>query len=176
MSKKLCTFLLALTFGVVTFFPVGVFANSPDMYKTTEAAYGTPVIDGKIDEVWNKTNYNIIENCRTTGATEYKGWFKVLWDNDRIYVLSRIYDRKPENVAGYAWYNDSVDVYIDENYNRTNFYEEDDYQLRVGWDSFVSGNNYGNFNDVIGKSEVTDNGFISEMSFPLKTTKPRYIL
>ena len=58
--------------------------------KTGEGAYGTPIIDGKIEDEWNKTNPIIMENCITYDDTEYIGWFKILWDENNLYVLSRI--------------------------------------------------------------------------------------
>ena len=137
-------------------------------YKTTEAAYATPIIDGQIDDVWSKTNANILENCRTTGQTEYKGWFKVLWDENNLYVLMKIYDNKPENVSGTAWVNDSVDIYVDENYERTKTYQNDDYQLRIAWDGLISGNNYHDFTVPEGKTSLFENGYIAELAFPLK--------
>lgn len=157
--------------ALIVFSAVPAVYVSADSYKTTEAAYGTPVVDGVIDSVWDRANYNIIANCRTTKLTEYKGWFKVLWDEEKLYVLAKIYDRKCENV-GADWYNDSVDVYIDEDYSRSTPWDNNDYQLRCGWDSVTSGsNNYGSFEKVTTKATTFENGFIAEFSFPFKEKK-----
>ena len=168
MSKKILALVLSIA-TVISLFPT-IYASKSD-YKTTEAAYGTPIIDGSIDEVWDKANYNVIENCRTTQMTEYKGWFKVLWDEGYLYVLAKIYDRKCENI-GADWVNDSVDVYIDEDNKRAYPWTEDDYQLRCAWDSVKSGSsNYGSFDAVDMKASLFDNGFIAEMSIPFKKEK-----
>lgn len=140
--------------------------------SSAEAAYGTPVIDGQIDEVWDKTNYYVVKNSKRTGTEAYKGWFKVLWDEDNIYVLAKVYSDQLDDSAVDPWNHDSVDIYIDEDCARTSPYSKDDYQVRTNFNGFVSGNNYYDFKKVKTGTSQFENGFIAEMAFPLYTKKP----
>lgn len=141
--------------------------------KTAVATYGTPVVDGKIDSVWNNANYYTVNNCNKTGGELYKGWFKVMWDEENIYVLAKVYSTQLDDSHSSAWYHDSIDVYIDENCGRTKPYEEDDYQIRTNFNGVISGNNYFDFKKVKAGTGRFDNGFIAEMSFPLYTITPK---
>lgn len=139
--------------------------------QTAEAAYGTPVIDGKIDEVWNTTNAYVVENC-TLEFKEYKGYIKVLWDENYIYVLSKVYSSQYDKSSSEPYKHDSVDVYIDENMNGSTGYLTDDYQVRSDFEGEVTGNNYPDFTKVKTGTEKFDGGFIVEMAIPLVTKTP----
>ena len=62
MNKKITSLILAL--AMMPCF-VSSFAKDDEekpQVKVAEAAYGTPVIDGEQDSVWNSTNYNVFDN------------------------------------------------------------------------------------------------------------------
>ena len=127
------------------FCSLAAFAKSENVekkVKIAEAAYGTPVIDGKIDNVWDSTNYNVLDNVLGGENTFYKGWFKVLWDDNNLYILAKVYSEQFSNMDSSPWENDSVEFFIDENCMRTTKYFEDDYQLRIGFDSALTASNY----------------------------------
>ncbi len=171
MIKKLVVNLLILTMfcGIIP-----VMAEENVARNIVEAAYGTPVIDGEIDDVWAKTNYNIVDNCRNTGKKAYKGWFKVLWDDEKIYVLAKVYCVNYNSFAA-ASEQDSVDIYMDEGAERGGTFDGNDYQLRANFLGEVTGNggiSGFDFNSMTAVSKVTDDGFITEVSFPLLTKKP----
>ena len=89
MNKKITALILMLAMFVCT---ASAFAKQQDIsekteVKVAEAAYGTPVIDGEIDNIWNSTNYNVLDNILGGDNTFYKGWFKVLWDDKNIYIF-----------------------------------------------------------------------------------------
>lgn len=147
-------------------------AGAAEVRKSAEAAYGTPVIDGKIDEVWNTTNANIVENC-TLGFKEYKGWVKALWDEDYVYFLSKVYSVQYDKSSSNLYEHDSVDIYIDENMMRTVGYQDDDYQVRSDFEGEVSGNNYPDFTKVKAATSLFDDGFYVEMAIPLTTITPK---
>ena len=129
--------------------------------STAEAAYGTPIVDGEIDEVWKKANYYVVDNYYAGGREEYKGWFKVLWDDEKMYVLSRVYDMDLCN-TDVPHYNDSVDVYIDEDRGHQTGFLEDDYQIRSDYEGNISGNNYSV--PIEAKTKVMEDGFYAEMA------------
>lgn len=169
MSKRIVTLFLALVMVLGT---LPVFAAN-DRILTAEAAYGTPVLDGEIDEVWDKANYNIVENSQT-GEQKYKGWFKVLWDEENIYVLAYVYGTNYNNTTS-GYMQDSVDIYVDEGGERGATFDGNDYQLRTNFVGDISGNSgisgY-DFDDMNAVGAITSDGFILEMSFKLMTKTP----
>lgn len=137
----------------------------------TEAAFGTPVIDGEIDGLWDKTNYNVVERNKATNSNEYKGWFKLLWDNSNMYVLAKVYTTQFNDSTPYPWNNDSFEIFIDENCGRTAKYEENDYQLRSDFKGEVSASNF-DVEKIKSVGKCFDNYYIVEMAFPFKTVSP----
>ena len=168
MNKKLLTFMLVIS-AIVSIIPVPCVRAAGQI---AEAAYGTPVIDGEIDEVWSKTNAYIVEHCHETKDDMYKGWFKVLWDEDYIYVLAKSYSTQLDDSIAYGHMQDSFDAYFDEDMDGTNGYETDDYQVRTNYKSEVSGNNYPDFSKIIAAAKPFDMGFVGEMAIPLTTKNP----
>ena len=171
MNKKITSLILAL--AMIPCF-VSSFAKDDEekpQVKVAEAAYGTPVIDGEQDSVWNSTNYNVFDNVVGSDSTFYKGWFKVLWDEENMYMLAKVYSEQFSNMDDSPWENDSIEYFIDEDCMRTTTYFDDDYQLRIGFDSALSANNY-DVNKMTGKAVRGDNYYIAELSFPYKTVTP----
>lgn len=170
MSKKIISLLLLSVMFVVNC-SVSVMADSTSR-SVAYAGYGTPVIDGEIDEIWSKTPGYSVENCSDTGEKFYKGWFKVLWDENYMYVLAKEYTSSFDDFNTDPWYHDSVDVYFDEKADRGSPYSTDDYQVRCNFNSLVSGNNYPDFTKVEAKNTIHDNYFVSEIAIPLVTVSP----
>lgn len=171
MNKKITSLILALAMILCS---VSSFAKDDEekpQVKVAEAAYGTPVIDGEQDSVWNSTNYNVFDNVVGSDSTFYKGWFKVLWDEENMYMLAKVYSEQFSNMDDSPWENDSIEYFIDEDCMRTTTYFDDDYQLRIGFDSALSANNY-DVNKMTGKAVKGDNYYIAELSFPYKTVTP----
>lgn len=171
MNKKITSLILALAMILCS---VSSFAKDDEekpQVKVAEAAYGTPVIDGEQDSVWNSTNYNVFDNVVGSDSAFYKGWFKVLWDDENMYMLAKVYSEQFSNMDVSPWENDSIEYFIDEDCMRTTTYFDDDYQLRIGFDSALSANNY-DVNNMTGKAIRGDNYYIAELSFPYKTVTP----
>ena len=139
--------------------------------KSVTAAYGTPVIDGEIDGIWSNSEAALVQSVKPSGKTAYKGWFKMLWDEKNLYVLAKVYG-DPEELLDYdesPWEHDSFEVFIDEKNNRSTSYEEDDYQLRINFNGLISAAHYENAEAIKGAGSLFDEGYIVEMSFPVKT-------
>ena len=171
MNKKITSLILALAMMPCSVLSFAKDDEEKPQVKVAEAAYGTPVIDGEQDSVWNSTNYNVFDNVVGTGSTFYKGWFKVLWDDENMYMLAKVYSEQFSNMDDSPWENDSIEYFIDEDCKRTTTYYDDDYQLRIGFDSALSANNY-DLNKMTGKAVKGDNYYIAELSFPYKTVTP----
>lgn len=164
MIKRICSIMLALAIAICLL-PI---ANVAAETKTAVAVYGTPVIDGEIDEIWNETNYYITQYC-VEAENAYKGWFKMLWDENQLYMLARVYSTQLDNSNAAEWWHDSVDMYIDENMKRTVGFENFDYQVRTNFKALVSGNNYDDLNKITSSAKELDNGFLAEWAIPLKS-------
>ena len=164
MNRRIGSFALMIVM-VISLLPISISAAD----KTLVAPYGTPVIDGVMEELWEKTNYNTVENCAVGGYDMYKGWFKVMWDENNIYVFAKVYGNSLSDSAE-VYEQDALDVYMDENMARTKGYEEFDYQVRSNFKGKISGNNY-DFDKASAKTQILDDSFIVEMAFPLKSGK-----
>ncbi len=95
--------------------------------KTATAQYGTPVIDGEIDAVWDATDkidfpwnrqnaseYSLAEEMSYQDESQ-KPWAKVLWDADKLYVLTYVPDGALVTDSAISSYNrDGVEIYVDE--------------------------------------------------------------
>ena len=137
--------------------------------KTVQAAYGTPVIDGAIDAVWNTTNYTTIDTD-TTGATSYTGWMKFLWDANNIYILSKVYCTSFSNANVNPAWHDCITYYFDENFNRTLNYYDDDYSICVNYLGEVYSENY--TGEIDAKATKGENYYIVELAVPFKGITP----
>lgn len=167
MIKKLCSVVLVLAM-LTTSLPM-TFAATEVKAETATAAYGTPEVDGKIDDVWNTTNHNVIDIVMLTEKDElYRGWFKALWDENNLYVLAKIYGESFDDSNPNPWENDSFEVFVDEDGKKTTKYYEDDYQVRSDFRGFKSGQNY-DLENMTASATLNDDHYIVEMAIPPKT-------
>nr|MBQ4320509.1 hypothetical protein [Clostridia bacterium] len=93
-----------------------------------EAEFGTPVIDGKVDDIW--------ANCKTTAETKYKSndgsaplngdnaVVKVMWDYDNIYFLVEAKDKDLKDA-------EIFEFYVDEAFDKSTSYNKNDRQSRI---------------------------------------------
>lgn len=173
MIKRIIGLLTAFVLVFGSFAAINVTADDTESKSEhTTAVFGTPTIDGEIDEVWNKTKGNVIGIVGDTNDDFYRGWFKLLWDNENLYVLSKIYGEDFDNSNDNAWENESIEVFVDEKYNKSTKYEEDDYQIRSDFEGNLSGLNY-NFDEMVSKGKLSDGFYVVEMKIPFKTVTPK---
>jgi len=135
--------------------------------KLTEAKYGTPNIDGNIDEVWNNANV-INSDINIEGTQGAVAKVKTLWDENYVYALYQVTDSTLDKSNTNAWEQDSVEAFIDENNARASSFDSDDAQYRVNYVNDISGG--GNWSTTNFKSfaKTTDTGYLVEMAIPLK--------
>lgn len=80
-----------------------------------EAQYGTPVIDGKMDDAYAACTENIIEAQRNGTDTGTRGSFRVLWDENYIYIYEFVSDKTlfgaDDTIANYQY--DTTEVCMD---------------------------------------------------------------
>ncbi len=171
MIKRLISIALTLAL-MISVMPTAFAADAPAEIAHADIGYGTPTIDGEIDEIWSKTNYNVMGLERDSDNDFYRGWFKLMWDETNLYVLAKIYGEEFKNDNESAWENDSLEVFVDEKFNKSTRYEEDDYQNRADFEGNITAANYPAEN-ITAEAKLYDNHYILEMSFPFKTITPK---
>jgi|GEM_PF-1630045 Domain of unknown function (DUF1083)./Bacterial Ig-like domain (group 4). len=140
-----------------------------------QARYGTPVIDGTIDELWDAApvlNVNkYIDNSTapvTSGATSK---VRLLWDEDNLYVLSEVTDPMLSKKNANPWEQDSVEIFLDENNRKTTSHQDDDRQYRINYDNEKTVGAKGNISEFTSATSTTANGYLVEVKIPFKTMK-----
>lgn len=145
----------------------------PDVSEANQstALYGTPVIDGAVDAIWNQAPAMPIERYQTAwqGAT---GTAKALWDDHNLYVLIQVSDAQLDKNNPNPWEQDSVEVFLDENNAKTSFYQSDDGQYRVNYANETSFNPDSIANGFVSAVRVNGTNYTVEMKIPLKTITP----
>lgn len=137
-----------------------------------KAKYGTPVIDAEIDEVWSQSEEYITETIVLGSSNNAKANFRVLWDENALYVLAIVEDSVLNKENTNAWEQDSLEIFIDENNNKTGFYENDDAQYRVIYvntPSFGTGGSAANFKAA---TKIIESGYIVEAAISWKFISP----
>jgi len=141
--------------------------------KMATAKYGTPVIDGEIDNIWNITE-EITTDIVVMGSLENaKAKVRVLWDEKALYILAVVMDPVLNKDNQNPWEQDSFEVFIDENNHKTGFYEDDDAQYRVNYmneQSFGTGASASRFKTAV---KLIDGGYIIEAAIQWKTITPK---
>ena len=129
------------------------------------AYYGSPLIDGEVDKKeWKhapkvKPKYVNTDNASAT--------FQALWDDDAIYILAEVKDKNLSVESGTPYMQDSVEVFLDENNDKTQEYGMDDLHIRVNYENELSVDN-GNADDYYTATKKTKDGYIVEARIGLK--------
>jgi len=101
------------------------------------ANFGTPKIDGTIDEVWN--NAIEIQPLHTNNeAVKATATYKVLWDDNALYFLAQVKDPNMSVEPFNAYEQDSIEVFLDENNDKSSSYGADDLHFRVNYNNVQS--------------------------------------
>ena len=136
------------------------------------ARYGTPVIDGETDDIWSRAPALQISRYQMAwqGAT---GTARVLWDEKNLYVLIFVNDADLDKANPNPWEQDSVEVFIDENNQKTTFYQEDDGQYRVNFENTATFSPEGISEGFESAVRVTKSSYMVEMKIPFRTITPK---
>ena len=150
--------------------PEGYLEEHPvekNVIRRAGSAYGTPVIDGEIDEIWNSVPETAINRyvMAWQGAT---GTFKSMWDEDNLYVLIDVKDPVISTVAADPYMQDSVEVFLDENNAKQPNYEADDAQYRVSCENEHSFGTNATEEGFVTATKKTDTGYLVEIAVPFK--------
>ena len=147
--------------------------NKPDTTEANRgtAKYGTPVIDGEMDEIWNETEVLQINRYQTAwnGAT---GTGRVLWDENNLYVLIHVNDTELDKGSPNPWEQDSIEVFVDENNAKTTYYEADDGQYRVNYENETSFNPDSIREGFESAVKVSGTSYTVEVKIPFRSITP----
>ncbi|ADL68522.1 Cellulose 1,4-beta-cellobiosidase [Thermoanaerobacterium thermosaccharolyticum DSM 571] len=135
------------------------------------AIYGTPVIDGKIDDIWNNVG-GISTNTWVLGSNGATATAKMMWDDKYLYVLAVVTDENLNKSSVNPYEQDSVEVFVDQNNDKTSYYESDDGQYRVNYDNEQSFGGSTNSNGFMSATSITQNGYIVEEAIPFTAIIP----
>ncbi len=145
--------------------------------QTATALFGTPKIDGEIDDAWKAaTSVDVKKIVKSeTSMTESEvatGSVKLMWDKDNLYALWQVKDSKLSAKSDNAYEQDSIELFVDELHERAGTYQKDDAQYRVSYEGKLSGAGDGyreeNLKAAVKKIE---GGYLIEMSVKLSFAK-----
>lgn len=139
---------------------------------TGNASYGTPVIDGVIDEIWETAEALPVDQMLQAWQTAH-GTARVLWDRENLYVLVEVKDTELCKDSNFAWEQDTVEIYLDELNCKRGSYHPCDKQFSVRFDGRVA--NFGPNSRIPGfEAAATTSGtnYIIEMKIPFTVITP----
>ncbi len=142
------------------------------------AVRGTPVVDGVAEEMWNQAPEIPIDQLVTEALLiptdqAARGTARIMWDDDRIYVLFDVHDKKVVGSHPDAWEQDSVEMFVDENNGKRGVYEKDDFHCRCTYRGLRSGGTNFDLTNVKSAAKKTDDGYRAEMSARWRTLRPK---
>ncbi len=129
------------------------------------AEFGSPGIDGIVDEVWEKAPVivpgHISRNVKTTAV------FRVLWDDNAIYVLAEVKDEKLSVKSVNPYMQDSLEIFLDEKNEKTKEYGVDDLHFRVNYENTQSVD-VGDIERFYTSARKTEDGYLIEARVAFK--------
>lgn len=134
-----------------------------------------PVIDGKIDDIYEEANTYYLEILKVGYDTEVKGYFKILWTPATLYVLVVAPDPTPNWEATDDYKKDTLEIALDLSNARTNSYINDDQMnlrfYRSGDDMLVARDGNGTVTSDEVSYAYTDDGSCYIYEFALQCDK-----
>lgn len=137
----------------------------------SQAVFGTPVIDGQIDGIWNNAP-SLQVNRYQMAWQGANGVAKALWDQENLYVLFQVSDSELDKSNANAWEQDSIEVFIDEKNDKATYYKDDDGQYRVNFENAGSFNPESIAEGFESATHVTESGYTVEVKIPFRAITP----
>ncbi len=143
-----------------------------------------PVIDGKIDDVWNLASKQEMKTDTGEGprsdAKDCGGYFQALHDSDYLYVLIDVNDSElyMDSPLADGWQDDSAEFYFDGDNTKAGagVVNEHAYQYRFNWNPDVPDNYFYEYfhrpDSLVGVEYMmaeTQTGYRFEIKFPWST-------
>ncbi|ETT74681.1 endo-1,4-beta-xylanase [Paenibacillus sp. FSL R7-277] len=106
------------------------------MPNSAESVKGQVQIDGQMDAVWEQAKPFEVKLASSPYSTTAEA--RSMWSEDSLYLIVDVKDALLKADAVNPWDQDSVEIFIDENFNRTPYYEGDDGQYRININNVAS--------------------------------------
>ena len=130
------------------------------------AHFGSPVIDGNIDKVWTKVQ--AVTPKFALDQVEASAGFKALWDDRALYILVEVKDKQLSFESVTPYMQDSLEIFLDENHDKTQEYGLDDLHFRVNVENAQSVDN-GKVERFYTAAKRVDGGYIIEARVALQS-------
>ena len=148
MWKRVLSCVLA--FGLITGGVSGVSAagngetqDSGYLDSGLRADYGTPIVDGEIDDIWEDAPVYTPQKSSSKDK-QAESSYRFLWDENALYILAELPgDLDMESVSG-----DVFNLYMNEKNDISSTYKEDDLHFGFMLNGFKDGSFYDNFGDL----------------------------
>lgn len=95
------------------------------------ATFGSPKVDGKMDGIWNNATPIVPKYTSTPENTNVL--FRAMWDDDALYILAQVKDQFVSKDSVNPYEQDSVEIFVDENNDKSVEFGTDDLQFRVNY-------------------------------------------
>lgn len=170
MFKRLTVLLIVFIMALPAAMVYGATGEGFDSEGRMIATYGSPVLEeGNIDSEWDKAPavvppivVAIAPGGRNTDTT---ATFKVMWDEQNLYVLAIVTDKHLDKSNANTYEQDSIEVFMDENNDKTRAYGSDDVHYRVNFENLRTADD-GDINRFNTVSHVTDTGYVNQIRIP----------
>ncbi len=143
---------------------IPVDTNGFDSHGRMVAYFGSPVIDGKIDDIWSQAPVIIpkhsSDNMDTTAT------FRALWDDNALYILAEVRDCELTIESEAPYMQDSMELFLDENNDKSQEYGVDDLHFRVNYENSQS-IDIGNAQRFYTSTSKVEGGYIIEARIAL---------
>ncbi len=165
--KKLLTFLLTAAL-VSSSLALSAYATRDLTYT---APKGTPKIDGEMEALWDSAEWTNIDLPYSADTDDYghSARAKLMWDESNLYVYAEVVEPNTTD------WNDTFEVYIDEEGNKAGTYESDDSQTGFWKEGARSGYGTNTREFMIEECEVVvkDTQFNVEVAIPWLVLEPK---
>jgi hypothetical protein len=146
--------------------PVAVDWNGFDLQGRMVANFGSPVVDGIVDKVWSKAH--IVTPKYVSSNVEATATFRALWDDNAVYILAEVKDKNMSVQSGNPYMQDSLEIFLDENNDKTQDYSVDDLHFRVNYENLQTVD-VGNVERFYTATQKVAGGYIIEARIALKS-------
>jgi endo-1,4-beta-xylanase len=123
-------------------------------------------VDGTMEDAWKAADVLKTEAVAMGDGKSAYAEFRVLWDENFLYVLADVKDAKLSDSNSNAWEQDSIEIVIDQNNGKTAKYQADDGQYRISFKNKVSSGGAADTAKLKSATAVTATGYIVEAAIP----------
>ncbi|MFF3442596.1 endo-1,4-beta-xylanase [Streptosporangium sp. NPDC002721] len=140
--------------------------------RTTTAPKGTPVVDGVMDAAWSRVP-EVTTGTRIQGTSGATARVRAMWKAGTLHVLARVTDPVLSEESPNAWEQDSVEIFVDPENNKTRGYDDDDGQYRISFTGRKTvGGTFDAFavkDNLTGAATLVPGGYVVEAAIRLPT-------